>query len=634
MSTININDYLKNLLLNNAIDFLDFKVVIKDFIRFMEDNYWFNLKPSFIVSNGATELYVQLQDLLLLENKILEYYKYKDLSVEEKIQLLAVQLQKRIPVTFNDLELFWKEYQPSLYNKYLIYDFFLWSLEKDIRLFHNEDMNEYMNLLCNELPLSLGNIIIHFFMWLKDNYKTNYTNSFMLNQRVNNISNEAYDSEVYLKLIYYLFNPDYIKKNCLYDLAIDDKNSIDTWLYLSLHCICALRDTDLYQIPHPRLKDNPEIVLKQITDGTFTDKDALVVLNSVIWKLKNMPLVPSKTSSASGVSNIKLFIPESAKAHFGYLFAIAESHYQLSDKNVEEPLIRRIADYISICKYLNDEIGDLFLTHNFSSISANKTYLQSIEFFSDKLFDDNSNQPHAKGYMLAALARSHKNSYGDFAKTTEIYLKDANFSGYSAEFIAKELFERGVCSFIPSMLLKIVTKGDFNKLSIHNQTQLINLLGMDAYNVEKAVTIINASITQSQEIVKHILDQSNHIKDNNILNILHNIGSGDANSKSEDSLCIMTAMNKNCPYIERRQCIGCKYEISTKSTIYILVREFQRLLKLRSETTHEHMKSKYTKLMKDIIAPKIEETLLCVKENYGEEALKELEYIIKEMTNE
>jgi hypothetical protein len=41
--------------------------------------------------------------------------------------------------------------------------------------------------------------------------------------------------------------------------------------------------------------------------------------------------------------------------------------------------------------------------------------------------DDSPVKP--KGYMLAALARSHKGSVGNLAKTTEIYLKDAQFSG-------------------------------------------------------------------------------------------------------------------------------------------------------------------------------------------------------------
>lgn len=634
MNTINIKEYLQNLLQTNNIEYTDLDDVLKDFIKFMEHNYWFNIKLHYVVSSAVTELHLDNKNIEVLETKILSFYKYKDQSIDIKIQLLGNQLKYKFPISYNDLELFCETFELSSKNIYIIYDFVLWTLKKELRLYKNEDMNDYIGIICDELPKSIGNILIQFFLWLKDNFKVNYTNAFTLNQRVFKSSNGAYDSELYLKLIYYLFNPNYIENNCFYNLAVDNKNTIDTWLYLSLHCICALRDTDLYRLPHPRLSNKPEIVLEKISNGTFYETDALIVINSVLWRLKNLPLVPSKTSKTTGISNIKLFVPESAKVHFGILFAIAEAHYQLSNKDIQAPLIRKIADYSSICKYLNEEIGDLFLIRNFSSISANKAYMQSIESLSDTLLDDNLKFPHAKGYMLAALARSHKSSFGEFAKTTEIYLKDANFSGYSSEFIAKELFERGVCSFIPSMLLKIVTCGDYNKLSIPKQTQLINILGMDAYNVEKFVTTISTSITQAQEILTQILNQTEINKDNIILDILHRIGSGDAISKTEDCLCIMTAMGKICPFSESRQCIGCKYEISTKSTIYALVREFQRLLKLRSETTNEHMKNKYTMLMKEIIAPKIEEILICAKENYGEEFLSELEYIIKEATFE
>jgi hypothetical protein len=51
--------------------------------------------------------------------------------------------------------------------------------------------------------------------------------------------------------------------------------------------------------------------------------------------------------------------------------------------------------------------------------------------------DTSGSQP--KGYMLAALARSHKSGFGTLPETTDIYLKDAKFSGYRPEFIAREM---------------------------------------------------------------------------------------------------------------------------------------------------------------------------------------------------
>lgn len=56
--------------------------------------------------------------------------------------------------------------------------------------------------------------------------------------------------------------------------------------------------------------------------------------------------------------------------------------------------------------------------------------------------------------MLAALARSHKGGIGTLPEITDLYLKDAAFSGYSPEFILMEMFERGILGFIPAMMLE------------------------------------------------------------------------------------------------------------------------------------------------------------------------------------
>lgn len=57
--------------------------------------------------------------------------------------------------------------------------------------------------------------------------------------------------------------------------------------------------------------------------------------------------------------------------------------------------------------------------------------------------------------MMAALARSHKGGIGTLPEITDVYLKDANFTGYSPEFILREMFERGIFGFIPAILLEM-----------------------------------------------------------------------------------------------------------------------------------------------------------------------------------
>jgi hypothetical protein len=255
--------------------------------------------------------------------------------------------------------------------------------------------------------------------------------------------------------------------------------------------------------------------------------------------------------------------------------------------------------------------------------------MQSVFVLTDNVMEEND-EFNTKGYMMAALARSHKGSYGEFAKTTYTYLKDAKLSGLSPEFVARELFERGVLSFIPSMLLKMITDGEYNKLSVHNQTRLIKELDMTPTEIETTVRKATASFKKSAEIVNKLYTSSDR---DSIIKALHRIGNGEAVSKQNECECLYTAFRKVCPYDENHNCIGCDYEISTKSTMFLMVSEYNRLMDLykNSESLNEKEKNEY--MLKRIVLPAMDEMITCVAENYGEHALSVLEKILEENIN-
>ena len=82
----------------------------------------------------------------------------------------------------------------------------------------------------------------------------------------------------------------------------------------------------------------------------------------------------------------------------GTLLAICEAHYQLNKDNNDEPLIRQIKEYKRINRYMGKEIGDLFLERNFSSRSANKSYLQTVAMLADDVLQEKS-ELNIKGYF-------------------------------------------------------------------------------------------------------------------------------------------------------------------------------------------------------------------------------------------
>lgn len=593
--------------------------------KFLVSNNWFGCKP------------VKNNDELLLEDSLAEkigekvalFCELYDVDEDGKTKYLIKQIGLYMPKTAKFLDKYIRDINLDPEAAHHLADFLLVFLPGELNESTDDEIATLMDDGFDELPKVYGDILADFINWVHEHTKTVYSNIYYMNNySENDEKNSAYDPHSYLNILYHLYNSDYIDENDMYFHASESKNYVDTWLFLALHFLCALRNTDLIRIPHPRLNEDPKIVLEQIGNGTFPEESARLTVYSVLWHLEAMRLTPNKTQGMQGVGSIKIHIPESVEVHIGTLFAAAEAHFRLSHQKPEEPLIRIITSYEQINRYMGDEIGDLFLDSNFRSRAANKSYMQMIYLLTDDILGVND-EFRVKGYMLAALARSHKGSYGDFAKTTSIYLKDAKMSGYTPEFVARELFERGVLSLIPSMLLKMVAGEEYNKLSVESQTKMVKELSLSPSEVETSVKVMNKSMKQSTDIVKKLYQQHS---EEDILNILHRIGNGEAASKSDSCMCLMTAMKKTCPFIGNQNCLGCEYEISTKATILLMVREINRLKKSYQMSHNDLEKRRCKAMVIDIIAPCLQEILHVVEETYGPEVLGYFEKIISEAT--
>ena len=593
---------------------------------FLEDNNWFGIEP---VWENET-LYIRKSDADMIYPRVVTYFTNCELTDVQKAELLSQMYKEKFSDSAQKLTQFIDEFSIPDTLIYYLLDFLLVYQKKDFCIMSDQDVADLMKDTYEELSKQLGDILTFFLSWLKDTYKTRYINDYVMQKRYeNSVAKQAYDKDEYLELVYYLFNEEYIFDNDMYEKAAKSKNFADTWLFLSLHFICSLRNTDLIRIYHPKLTMSPEEVIERVINSQFLEKDARLTLYSITWHLSSLPLQPSKTSAHAGISSIKFCVPESTEVHIGTLFAICEAHRLIAGIPDDTPLIRCISDYDRITRYMGEEIGSLFLEANFRSRSVNKSYMQAFDMFSDDILGNSGF--HMKGYILAALARSHKGSYGEFAHTTAVYLKDANFSGLTAEFVAMELFERGVLSFIPSMLLKMITGASYNKLPVHKQTELIQVLDMTQNEVEEIVKLSESSRAAAKETLMKILGPEKDKKEE-LLQILHSIGNGSAVSKQSECLCLMTALHKLCPYADRGQCIGCEYEISTKATVFLLVSEYNRMLKLYEDSTDKLTRQKYKTLLKKQILPALDEVIQCTGEQYGDAAREMLEEIIRENT--
>lgn len=587
------------------------------------------------------------ENLSITDNKVILTSQQANLYREKLHTFLTVEangnnalrlLGDKFPLTAENL----KDYisTEKLKNKEVLYicDYLIYSLKTEAKDMTNEDADSIINNATNTLSKRQCEHLISFLNSLQ---KKKFSHIYTIQPQ--KTKNDAYPLETYIRLMYFLYNEKYIKEHDMLVKAANDKGTADTWLFLALHYICALRYTDLQRFPHPVLPYSPEDTLSRIRDQRFDYKDAIYVLQTIISNLSLLQLKPNKTKDRGArVGTIHFHVPTSCQQLIGTLFAIVEAHWQIATASDQEagldtknkdyllshPLIRKITRYDTIRKNLGEDIGNLFLSRDFSSRAATKSYLQSIYSFAEEAIDGHG-IGGIKGYMLAATARTHVGDYGQFARTTMEYIKDAQLTGLTPEFVQFELQERGVLSFTITKLLSSLNKEKgtkvLTKASMASQTLAIKDLGLTPLDVESVVLLLE----QSDDIASKIINEA--IRSNkSIISILHNIGNDSAFSKSPESLCFVSATQKMCPYPARQQCIGCKYEISTFSTIFQLAKEMKRTQNLYN-ISQGLEREKYKYLFQQILSPKLAELLGSLKTNYGNEIQAQYLSIIKEL---
>lgn len=615
---VDLKNYLERILVELGAATIKHREKVSGFLL---DNEWFG------VSINLDDYTISEKDAEVLKNHIKDY-----LTTPPGIKSMEAIFSKKFPSTSELFNQFVKEEKLSKSDTFYLLDFLTYNLTKDLFLYSDAEVEKLVEVATENLTKLLGNILIQFIKWLLNKGVTRYRVSFEMTKRYTiESANGAYELDEYLELMYYLFNENYIIKNDMLCKAANSKNYADTWLYLGLHFICALRSTDLERLGHPKLTREPLEVLEAVVDGTWSSSEARRTLLSITTRLTYLNLTPNKTKNASNVAQLKFHVPESCQVLIGTLLAICEAHFQLQiPYNAENPLIRQIKTYEKITSYMGEGIGNLFLERNFSSRSANKSYLQSVAMLADDVLEEKS-ELNIKGYFLAALARSHKGDFNEFAQTTTTYLKDAQLGQLKPEMVAKELFERGVLSMIPSMLLTIVTRGKYKKLSPSQQTQMIKSLDLTPVEIEKTLELSIRADLRSQQALKTLVE--NNVEPEQLLTICHRIGNGEAFSKQGESMCLLSALGKLCPYDDRQHCVGCQYELQTKSTLLLLIGEFNRLNKQYQKLKNELERGKVRAILEQQIKPCLTEMLEALSEQYGEAVLSDYEDIIKELVS-
>jgi len=476
-------------------------------------------------------------------------------------------------------------------------DYMLSEINKEITDYSETELDMLAGKLGEELTLAAAKLFAEFASAAVQRSKQIYSYA---PREQPALINEAYTVKDFAVMAYCVFNEDVWASRDMLAKAIQTKALAEMWLFVALHLICALRSGDMERLPVPMLPHDGETVHRMILSGFFPKQDAVALADELAVRLKLKPQKPSKTGRWGGVPDLKLFVPESLKWPLGIILAIAAAHHpgaQVGGRFVKP------SDSLYNMRLL---FGGNFVkaagNRRFSSRRGNKSYLQGIDAIAS--LNDSPGKP--KGYMLAALARSHKGGIGTLPEITEIYLKDANFTGYKPEFIIREMFERGVFSFIPATLLEMYDGGPYKKLPVSAQTEIICGLGLGALQIEHIAESVWRSFSAARHTVTALLSDISDTASlrENAFRILQNIASGAAPSRQPEYLCLMAAADRACPSAGRDSCLGCGYEVYTKSAMHILMKEYMRL-----STQHGADAARGKRIVETAVMPAITEML-------------------------
>ena len=375
---------------------------------------------------------------------------------------------------------------------------------------------------------------------------------------------EAYSFTEFSAMAYCIFNEHYWEEHSLLEKACHSRQQANLWAFLAFFFLCGLRGTDVVRIPRPSLPCEGSEFRRQVLENTVTDPGRFT--RDIQFRIRYRSIYPHKTGRYGDVPALKLSIPAVLEKPAGIIVSVAASYYP--ESSAGQPFHYRNTHYKAIRRYFGQPFADILSFRGFSIRRANKAYLQGIESTSGT-----GNSP--QGYILAALARSHKGSLGSLPETTDIYLKDAAYSGMDPSFVLFEMFQRGVFGFIPHLLMEICFGSRYHHLDIRSQTELIRQTGISPSGIEFLSQAGEQALGQARLVVRDLLSRNVDMR-----SALEKIASGEAAAKQENFLCALTAAGFSCSFPARRGCIGCPYEICTKAALHHLAAEFERLQSL------------------------------------------------------
>lgn len=570
-------------------------------LDFLEANEWFGLgitNPTGTPSAGS-KLHIQRDQADAICGRLHLWLDGFRRSNSEKLEILMQHGERTLPQTIRLYrEFIEREGLADDISSWRLLDFLLYHLPGEISEMKTAEEGKLVDTLDREATRAVSELYARFNEWMQKKMGISGW-QYRFEYRTERAETGAYSLRQFSGMAYCLFNDEWWRQECLVEKACASAVYANLWAFISMHFVCGLRSTDIIRIPMPDIGMDGVTFRGKIMAGSLKAPEE--ISRDMLIRIRYRPKRPNKTKSGSGIPDVKVFIPTSLEKPVGIILGIAASH--CDGMKPGEFFLRADRSQSHTRNFFGREFMDLLGRKGFASSRANKAYLQGMEMMAD------TTEGSIRGYMIAALARSHKGGLATLPDVTDIYLRDAAFSGYKPEFIAREMFERGIFGFVPHLLLEAYAGNDYAGLPITVQTQMIRCMGISPSGIEGIVRACEVSLAHAHEAVEGIISS-----DTDIPSLIQEIASGRAVGKQEGCLCAMVGAGYPCAYPERAACIGCRYEIHTKSILHQLSSEYSRMRGLMDSQDGW----RYKAMIRKAILPVIGEYLACMRGSISE----------------
>lgn len=527
------------------------------YIDFLEDNAYFGIEivePDNILFDlpEREDFYITREDAQMFEYKSEQFFEEFGLTEEEKVRWI-INHSKGHPLTTEYIKkyLIYIEDEDNIYTPSLtafvrtIFDM------SDIKKLTDEDI---VSAIENADAVRTKNLLTDFFKYVAKYETVKYHNVEL--KKKESDSEPAYPYEDFIRLAKILFNTDYDKEHKLTQKALENSKYIEMWMFLSCHYICGWRSSDIcdrWVYLNLKSNDNPfkikiDTLKEDILNGNVSDETYDKVALYAIRRIEMAYNVPQKT----GLGKLRAAIVPELRTFFGKLILISEYHHITSGEGYMNS--HRAAMYRSwvICRdFFGDDIFAITGKHSFSSRRLNKSYLQGLE----QSARDNGNTTLV-AHVVASFARNHSN-----VDTTAIYLKDHGLTGESAEIVLYMMMQRGVFSVSLYNALIVAYPDAFEKLSVKEQTAIMEKIPLSAYELETVGTALIASDRMTEVFAEGKTEEPIEI-----LKSMFAIAQGRGKGKDAGIYCKKKALGYACENPTYESCLANQTAVTEQAT--------------------------------------------------------------------